>query len=329
MGNRNNKGTSGWLLQPTLGGFIRTFKTPGNSKSLSFGVSPELQLQLPYSIIALKLDVGYNMAGPGSDLYKTTGLIFFPQLSFQFDALKDFHNTKSIVTGQDVHSYYSGSDGFYDYYKTVIADHATRVMDPFWSIGFRAEIGKLKNPLPTYNLGLGVSGRWSTLMFDSYISYGKFFIKSFYDVEKAKRPTDLTPFNGTFNNVAINLNIGVDVLLGIKRLFNPIAYKKLGNRTPYFSVYMGMGLSYMIPGEAQFSDPATAHATIDSWFAANPDIDRNAKTDPSITKHGMGMNFFIQFEAASIGFIISGSFQKNSGGINSIGINYLFPLKKK
>ena len=328
MGNRNNKGTKGWLLQPTLGVFYRTFKTTNKSSSLSLGISPEIQLQLPYSAIALKLNLGYNMAGIGSDLHKTTGFMFFPQLSFQFDALKDFHNTKLVVTGTDAYDIPTGSDGMYNYYKTVVSDHRIRVMDPFWAIGFRAETGTKHNPLPTYNLGAGFSGRWSTLMFDSYISYGKFFSNGFYDIEKIRRPADMTPFEGTVNNFGVNINVGADVLLATKRLFNPKGYKDMGFMTPYFSIYMGMGLSYLIPGETQFTNPTAALIALDSYFAANPDIERNAITDPSVTKSGMGMNFFIQFETASIGLILSASVQQKIGGSVSIGINYLFPLKE-
>jgi len=332
LGNRNNKGTSGWLLQPTLGGFIRTFKTSNKSSSISIGISPELQLQLPYSVIALKLDVGYNLCGELSDLYHSNGIFFFPQLSFQFDALKDFHNTKTVETG--VYNYTVGGNTITGFTGRTSSSKESfiqtlQVMDPFWAVSFRAEMGTKKYPLATHNIGIGLSGRWSTLMFDSYISYGKFFAKGFVDVDDARKPTDMNVFNGTVNNFGININAGADVLLGIRKLFHPSAYKELGYQTPYFSIYLGMGLNFLIPGETKFTNPGAANSALDSWFTANPDIERTAQNDPSLTKSGMGMNFFIQFETASIGFILSGTYQKKIGVINSIGINYLFPLKKK
>ena len=324
MGHRNNKGTEGWLLQPTLGITFRNIKTPNKSKSTGMYISPEIQLQIPYSVITFKVDVGYNLSAPTSKLYNTVGLVVFPQLSFQFDALKDYHNTRKIITGE----YSSTTETSYYY---TVRDHtrAMRVMDGFWAINFRAEMGTKAHPLATSNLGVGLSGRWSTLMFDSYVSYGKYFARGFYDVESSKKPTDLTPFNGTVNNFGINLNAGVDALLTIMKLFNASAYKDLGYETPYFSIYMGMGLNFLVPGETKFANPTLANTTLDSYFAANPDIERSAKNDPGITKAGIGYNFFIQFETASIGFTLNGAYQKKIGGIATIGIIYLFPLKLK
>ena len=317
----------GFLVQPVLGlGVCRTQKSFGGY------ISPGIHFQLPFVVASARLNTEYTFG---------QGFNFFPEISLQLDALRTLLDPNLVKTGTNTHKTTTAQPlgGGYYLVKTTVSTNGVYVKDigPFWGItpryGFFNPAWAGNKDLTVNSYGVALTGRINFLGADIRVDRSQ-MIPGVTPNVNALDPTiskhfDNTQVAGRINSTEITFEGTINLVGLVLQVIKPSNYQHMGMKTtPLNRFNFHLGLTRFVPGKASYLNPTQAKMYTDSFFSANPDIERNAINDPLIHEGGWGVSYGISYEMGVVGFGWTNKLSKTYGRTSFVEVYYIVPIVK-
>jgi len=327
-------GIKGILIQPIVGLHFGGGSILG-VKTNHINLSPGFTFQIPYALVDVRLNTAYRWSkGDYTHNSLVEGICFTPSITFEFDGLDAIWDSKIVKTGKFTSSYRSSTSigGGWSIVSTTgrTSDFYMSDVRPFFALKPYYEIGQIVGSQRLKAFGLSFAGRYGAMMFDAGFDFGGYELHepggNGFDGEISE--SVLHDTKGKANALDSYIKLGLDPLSLIQMTFfgTTQAEAKKG-LTKNLRLYGGLGVGYMMAGKATFINPQKAASSLDNFFAANPDLERNVDTDPSMIESSMSLTVFFQVELASISVF----WQMKGGKVgmrNSFGVAYIIPYNR-
>lgn len=333
LGNRI-AGIKGFLIQPIVGLHYGGSRMMG-VKTNHINLSPGFTFQIPYALVDIRLNTAYRWSkGNYTHNNLIEGVCFTPTITFEFDGLDAIWDSKIVKTGKHTSNYKSSTyiGGGYSLVSTSsrTTDFYMSDVGPFFAIKPYYESGQFVGNKKLKAYGLSFAGRYGAMMFDAGFDFGGYKLpepggNDFGGDIAENIPEDT---EGKVNAFDSYIKLGLDPLSLIQMVFfGTTQAKAKKGHTKNLRFYTGLGVGYMMAGEAKFLNPQKANNSLNAFFNSNPDLERNVTTDPSIIESSMSLTAFFQAELASIS--VFWQFKGGKAGMrNSFGVAYIIPYNR-
>lgn len=318
----------GWLLQAVGGGGVVR-----HDGAYGLYVSPGLQLQLPFTVLSARVNTEYTFKD---------GFNIVPELSLQLDALRDLLNPHRVKTGRGSHTSTTaqplGGGWYLVESRTSNYDVTVQDVGPFWGITPRYGFFD-PNWIDTHHsslvrtMGVALSGRINFLGADIRLDRSKMYMGIVPNVQalddKVKNEFDESRIAGTINSTEITFQANINVVGLVANIIKPGHYQQMGwKTTPLNRLNFNLGLTHFTPGKAHLNDLNAAQFYTDSFFNANPQIERNAINDPLQNTSNWGVSYGLTYEMGAVGVGWTNKLTKTYGRTSFIEVYYILPISK-
>ncbi|MGB1038922.1 MAG: hypothetical protein ACPGYY_09770 [Bacteroidia bacterium] len=303
-----------------------------NDGSYGAYVSPGMHVQLPFTVLGLRLNTEYTFDGQ---------LNLIPEVSFQLDALRNLLDPHKVKTGDNTHNSSTATPlggGWYRVeHRSTTSSVYVKDIGPFWGVTPRYGIMPSrwvdKGVGNLHSYGIGVSGRINFLGADVSISRGQVVpgvnkqvnaldgtVASKFDSEKVA---------GIMNTTEISFEGTVNIVGLVAGIVKPQNYRDMGMKvTPLNRWNFHLGMVRYIPGSVSYNNADSARLYTDNFFADNPGIERNAINDPMIHEGDWGVSYGMSYELGVVGVGVYNKITKSMGSSTMMEVYYIIPLSK-
>jgi len=140
------------------------------------------------------------------------------------------------------------------------------------------------------------------------------------------------PFvEGSFNALEVRGKIGVDAILAVQNVIAKKRILKLNKLTWPWTTFLryNLGLSggYAIPSKTNIRT-AQGDQLLDQFFANNPDIESNSRTDIRKNRAGYTVGFFMNWEMGPFAVEFDWHGYNGFGWRTGVGLKYMIPMNQ-